>query len=73
MTGRAWYAVHEGYDKVLLDKPLSKYGFARVTLPNGAWLQVGMNNEGDGFDIRTSGAVSIEPNVTNSMQIKVGK
>jgi hypothetical protein len=69
---RGVFSVCDGYDADLFAKALGKYGQARVTLPDGHWLQVGLAEDG-AFEIHTSGCMSIEPCVTNSMTIKVGK
>jgi len=55
---------------LIAEERLDKHGHARIELGDGRWIEVSVEG-GQDFRVRASGGVTIEPNCTNDLILRV--
>lgn len=71
MTIRSTFSLHTSkIDAAPVSKRADKFGFVRVELNDGRWVEVSVDG-GQDFRVRASAALTIEPNCTNDLTLRV--
>lgn len=65
---KATFSLHTS--KIDAAHEADKFGFVRVELNDGRWVEVSVDG-GQDFRVRASAALTIEPNCTNDLTLRV--